>query len=408
MSASQSQSSFQAGARGDDASRGNMGVRAGIRTHLYTASPAALDYFWVGTVLQNGAFIQFGYSYEPGYFCLKGMLVNGNFQCAGSFALLSDSDARWQWQYWPNLYGKDLYYGIGPTNSAGSNATWHEYSITSSNDGSLSFILDHEQVASAGFQLQPSREPPMLVAEKVTTSNELGSLGPVEFGNLSYLNGSGWHVVSSLVSLNGCGMSIACTTANPYGVSLEGPNRILAGSGGRIVQSGELLWTSDYVTLNITVHPDVQFHVTTIIGDQEFTTSADVKVPRDLFADVTLTTTNTRTNSLLGLMGAVDEFHGWAGYENSENQSMRILMDQNKTLQATWRANYGNAERNIASVFIITILTSLAFRLRKRPAATRKLHLGWVAMTLPSHMSMTTAPPQWSHRSPCAIRSGKH
>jgi hypothetical protein len=374
MSTGQSQLSLQAGARGDDASRSNMGVRAGIRTHLYSAAPAALDYFWVGTVLQNGAFIQFGYAFEPGYFCLKGMLVNGNFQCVGRFALLSDSDARWQWQYWPNVYGKDFYYEIGPTNSAGSNATWHEYSITSRTDGSLSFILDREQVASAGFQLQASRESPMLVAEKVTTSNELGSLGPVEFGNLSYLNGNGWHFVNSLVSLNGCGISIACRTANPYGVSPEGPNRIVAGSGGRILQSGELLWTSDYVTLSITVHPDVQFHVTTIIGDQEFTDSADVKVPKDLFADLTLTTTNTRTNGLLGLMGAVDEFQGWAGYENSGNQSIRLLMDQNKTVQATWRANYGNALRNIAvtGVFVVTILALLGFRLRKRPAGTPK------------------------------------
>jgi hypothetical protein len=370
MSTGESQLSLQAGARGDDASTGNMGVRAEIRTHLYRAGPGEFDYFWVGTVLQNGAFIQFGYAFEPGYFCLEGALVNGNFQCDGSFALLSDLDARWQWQYWPNIYGTDFYYEIGPLNSAGTNGTWHQYSITSGTSGNLSFVLDRQQVASVGFRLQPSKEPPMLVAEKVTTSNEVSSLGPVEFENLSYSKGNDWRAVDSLVSLNGCGIDRGCSTSNPYGVSPEGPNHIIAGSGGAILKSGQLLWTSDYFTLSVTVGHNVQFHVTTIIGDQEFTTSANVKVPKNLFADVTLATTKIRTEGLLGLIGAVDEFQGWTGYENSANESIRILINQNKSLQATWHTNLNGVlyTSAFAVVFLVAILGLVVLRLRHSPA----------------------------------------
>lgn len=372
MSTGESQLSLKAGARGDDASRGNMGVRAEIRTHLYRAYPGVLDYFWVGTLLQNGAFIQFGYAFEPGYFCLKGALVSASFQCDESFAFLSDLDARWQWQYWPNSYGKDFYYEIGPLNSAGSNGTWHQYSITSGADGNLSFLLDSQQVARVGFELQPSKEPPIMMAEKVTTSNEVSSLGPVEFENLSYLNRNDWHVVDSLVSLNGCGTDSDCSTVNPYGVSTEGPNHIIAGSGGIILKSGQLLWTSDYVGLSVKVDHDVQFHVTTVIGDQEFTTGANVKVPKNLFAEVTMTTTKIRSDGLMGLFGAVDEFQGWTGYENSENQSIRILMNQNRSLQATWHTNFNGVlyTSTLAVVFLVVISGLVVLRLRGSAART--------------------------------------
>jgi hypothetical protein len=92
----ENQVSMQVGARGDDASRGALGVRAEIRTHIYDADPMVLDYFWVGAVLGSGAFVQFGYALEPGYYCLKGQLVNNVFKCLGESALLLNSEARWQ------------------------------------------------------------------------------------------------------------------------------------------------------------------------------------------------------------------------------------------------------------------------------------------------------------------------
>lgn len=371
ISSSESQLSIQVGARGDDASRGNLGVRTEIRTHLYRAGPAVLDYFWLGTILLNGAFIQFGYAFEPGYFCLKGSYLGGNSKCAGDFALLSDSDARWQWQYWPSVYGKDFYYEIGPTGSAWPNGTWHQYSIVPGSNHSVVFVLDREEVTKIDFQLQPSGEPPMIVAEKVTASNELGDLGPVEFRNLEYLEEDGWHAVDSLVSLNSCGTNTNCVVENPYGVSSEGPNQIIAGSSGEIRRSGQLLWTSGYVTLNVTVHPKIQFHLVTITGDQVLVGSAQTKVPRGLFVDVWLTTTSTRADGLLGLMGAIDQFQGWTGYGNSSNQSIRVLMDRNRSVQATWRTNLEPVAyaTTLIVILLVGILALIALRLKKHSDA---------------------------------------
>jgi hypothetical protein len=369
----ENQQSVQIGAKGDDASRGAFGVRAEIRTHVYEADPVTLDYFWVGVVLEGGAFAQFGYALEPGYYCLEGESVNGTIACQGASALIFDTDARWEWQYWQNAFAKDFYYEIGPASSAGTNGTWHQYSIMQDSNGSAVFVMDGERVAETGFKLRASDEPPTVVAEKVTTSSELGTLGPVEFRNLEYLRENGWHGVDSLISLNGCGMGTSCSGVNTYGVSLEGPNHVIAGSGCQIMRSGELLWTSGYVTLNITVHRDVQFHVTTITGDQEFTTSAIVKIPKGLFAQVTLTRTDTIADGLPGLIGASDQFQSWTGYENSENQSVRLLMDQNKTLRAIWHTDCEGSTRNIAIIvaFVFAIFALWTFYLRKRFAGTQ-------------------------------------
>jgi hypothetical protein len=43
----QGQLSYQVGAWGDDASRGNLGVAAEIQTHAYDSYPGVFDYFWV-------------------------------------------------------------------------------------------------------------------------------------------------------------------------------------------------------------------------------------------------------------------------------------------------------------------------------------------------------------------------
>jgi hypothetical protein len=362
----QNQQSNQVGARGDDASRGSLGVRAEIQTRAYDAEPMVLDYFWVGMIFEGGAFAQFGFSLEPGYYCLRGELVDGVFSCRGSSGLIPSKDVRWQWQYWPNLFGKNFYFEIGPTHSAGENETWHQYSIEPAPNGSLIFLFDQQQVAAIAFPHQPSEEPPTVVAEKVTASNQPGPLGPVKFRNLSYLKADGWHKVDSLISIKGCGINASCDNASPYGVSLEGPNQVIAGTGGRIQRGGELLWTSSYVTLNITVHPNFHFLVTTISGGQEFTGSAKVDVPKGLFANVRIQGTSAPAEGLQGFLGVVDNFQGWNSYK-SGNQSVRILMDQNKALQANWFTDYGGAARNvlIVSVLLVAMLGLIVVRFRR-------------------------------------------
>lgn len=356
VAVSENEFSLQVGATGDDASRGNSGVRAEILTHAYRAASMGLDYFWVGTVLQTGAFVQFGYALEPGQYCLKGMYVGGQFLCLGGSDTISNLDARWQWQYWPNLYSKDFDYEIGPAQSAGSNGTWHLYSIVPSPTGGVSFTLDGVNIATINSHIAPSQEPAMMVAEKAG-SGGLGSLGPVEFRNMAYLKEDGWHLVDSLVSLSGCGINSSCPADNPYGVSARGPNHIIAGSGVGFRRGGELLWTTGYVTLEVRVHPQVEFRIASISGEKTYVGNASVNVPKGLFVHISLVEVTRRTDGFLGTLGAKDEFQGWSGDLSSANQTVQLLMNHDKELIATWRMDYDSL---IISVILFVGLAVVA------------------------------------------------
>jgi len=252
--------SFQVGAYGDGASQGNLGVQVEIRTHIYDANPGDFDYFWVGDDLANGAFIQFGYSFSPGEYCLQGEMVGGQVaSCPGGSATIGVSDARWQWEYWPDENGNTNYIGIGPSNSVGFNGTWHSYSITPNMDGGWDFVLDGQTVASAPFQPSPSKNAAYFVAEKVTPSIP-ENLGPVEFRNLAYLTGNGWDTVRQLYALYDCGMDVSCAEVNPYGVSVAGSNDIVAGSGLPAPAAGVPLWSGDN-TLTLAVPESVNIMI---------------------------------------------------------------------------------------------------------------------------------------------------
>src|SRR5208283_5134193 len=69
---------LQVGVSADSASKGSTGLSVAIRTNIYPAKESELDYFWMSTDLSNGAFVQFGYSLEPGNYCLKGEAISGN------------------------------------------------------------------------------------------------------------------------------------------------------------------------------------------------------------------------------------------------------------------------------------------------------------------------------------------
>lgn len=237
--------SYQVGASGDAASKANLGVMVQIRTYAYDISnpnaPLRLDYFWVGSVLANGAFIQFGYTLEAGYYCLRGLWKSGAFICTGESDLIPIGDARWEWQYWPASDGADYYYGTGESMSAGLNGTWHRYAMYPGLNGSWSFHFDENNVANVSFAAVLSKTPVFVIAEQGTTAS-LARLGPVEFRNISYLTTNGWRPVKSLVAQVGCGANTPCTVPNPYGVSVVGPNDILAGSGMEKHRDGELIW----------------------------------------------------------------------------------------------------------------------------------------------------------------------
>ena len=251
--------SLQIGAVGDSASIGNIGVQVEIKTHVSDVyAPDLGDAFWVGNNLINGTFIQFGYELSPSYSptCLSGEVSGGQGKCQGSPENIGNGDARWFWEYWPNLNTIHFYYGIGEAHSAGNEGSWHLYTIEPNAANGWNFVLDGQTVASFNnFQYTASKDPAFIIAEEVNMSPEsTGKLGPVEFRNLQYLKQTDreWHQVTSLIALSGCGVISPNCGTTPYGISIEGPNDILAGTGLQTRQEGELLWPRlNTLTLNV-------------------------------------------------------------------------------------------------------------------------------------------------------------
>jgi uncharacterized repeat protein (TIGR02543 family) len=233
---------LQVGAWGDDGSKENRGVSVEIQTHIYNANPGDFQYFWVGDNLDNGAFVQFGYIYEPGYWCLKDQSVNGQFTCSGGSDHVGGSDARWEWQYWPDVNGNDFSVEKGPANSAGLDGSWHKYSIQPNRAGGWSFLLDGREVSHFAVAWTKSKDAAFFIAEKGSDAATFGKLGPVEFRNLAYLKDEGWHPVTALYANVGCGMGTDCNVKNPYGVMLEDSEVVIAGSGIHQPKDKDLLF----------------------------------------------------------------------------------------------------------------------------------------------------------------------
>jgi hypothetical protein len=234
---SPSQYSLQVGAWGDDASIGSMGVRAEIRTRIYSIhKPSSVQAFWVGDDLNDGGFVQFGYVLLPaGGYCANGVVAAGRSSCIGGSVQIGANDSVWFWQYYPNRTRTNDYYSrLGPSGSAGSNGTWHCYSMVPNLKDGWDFLIDGQLVSTITFHSWAlSRDPAYVVAEEVTSLPAAsGTLGPVEFRNLAYLKQNGWHQVTSLSDLKGCGVSTpSCNITIPYGVSVIGPDHVALGTG---------------------------------------------------------------------------------------------------------------------------------------------------------------------------------
>jgi len=236
----------QVGAWGNVDSVGNEGVQVEIQIHSYNVSNQAQDAFWVGDVLTSGAFVQFGYLIlSPGYYCLSAHVTGSGTDCSGIDDNVGFSDARWFWSYFPDVrVVNDWYYEFGSINSAGSNGTWHLYSILPGRSGDWNFQMDGVTVYSTKFPSATSSSPVHVVAEKASGSYRT-QLGPVEFRNLAYLgNDTLWHGTSSLTPIAGCGYgdSHPCNVAIPYGVESIGANDIMAGSNVLTRSGDQPIW----------------------------------------------------------------------------------------------------------------------------------------------------------------------
>ena len=235
------------GAWGGASSIGNLGVQVEIQTKLYNVSDGQDDAFWVGDVLSDGSFVQFGYLILPtGQYCFSAHISQSGTDCTGTSGSIESSDARWFWAYFPNAEAvNNWYYSFGPADSAGYNSTWHLYTISPDASGDWSFIMDGVTVYSSSFSSSASTAPVHFVAEKAS-GPYFSQLGPVEFRNLAYLgNDSLWHATSSLSLIDGCDAADndQCSISNAYGVEMVGPNDVIAGSiPNSVSESGQLIW----------------------------------------------------------------------------------------------------------------------------------------------------------------------
>lgn len=250
---------LQVGVFGDDGSSGNVGVQVEIRTHLYSiGSPVIDDSFWVGDNLANGAFIQFGYELQlRGSYCTYSVVVVGHSSCQGPLSSVGDGDARWFWEFLPNLNDPTTYsFGMEPlSGSIGSEGSWHSYRIIADPQAGWDLVLDGLSVAVVSSPWVKSSQPAYFVAEEVTSAPQAsGVLGPVEFRNLAYYKDSVWRGVEALNAISNCGaLNPYCGVSIPYGLSVQGPNDIIVGTGMEMRQDGEPLWGSFNLTITFPV-----------------------------------------------------------------------------------------------------------------------------------------------------------
>jgi hypothetical protein len=268
--------SYQVGAWGDSSSRGNLGVRAEIRTNSYAISSSHEDAFWVGSDLAGGAFIQFGYilSAHTEMWCARGE-ADDQFdvlRCDSVMEPTDVSDIHWFWEYWPNSSVPRFSFQFG-SGQEGVNGTWHTYAIMPDPENiAWRMLLDGVRVSVAFFTPVLSESPVYVVAEQVT-ADPPDRLGPVEFRNMSYLDQDVWRPVKSLQVLVGCATipdlkQCSTDTLNPYGTSAMGANAIVAGLGIRKQPDGQVLWPTTQPANNSTLTPLSVLEAAFIIENQ--------------------------------------------------------------------------------------------------------------------------------------------
>jgi hypothetical protein len=225
-------------------------------------------------------------------------------------------------------------------------------------------------VANTSFSVNYSIDPVFVVAEKNSASNATLDLGPVEFKHIAYLNADEWRDVDSLVAISTCRTNTYCVE-NPYGVKVVEANTLLAGSLVPRSRDGVILWTSNYVTLNVSVHPNVRFLVTSVLGTNSFYGSAQVNLPKNMFAYVSLSATTTSTPGNLGFIGANDQFQEWTDGIQSRNSTVRVLMNSSKSIRARWTTD--TSVPTLLTTTALLIVGGFLFLLTRKPRSRSKL-----------------------------------
>jgi hypothetical protein len=130
---------------------------------------------------------------------------------------------------------------IGLENSAGPIGSWHNYTVSSNNDGTWSFYLDQQPLGTTpnlggSAAANSGSNSPAALSEVAGASSNTDVIGPGEFKNLSFRTaGSTWQRVASANSFIWYGKGSFANgnpPPNPYGArEVEGvDNDFLAGS----------------------------------------------------------------------------------------------------------------------------------------------------------------------------------
>ena len=241
---------FQVGTEGDASSAGHYGASVMIRTVYDQANNDAHSY-WVGGYLANGAFIQVGY--------LTTVSTDGSPYCCA-----------WFYEYFESQNSSCCPPIIGPEFSAGPMGSWHSYKMDSNLNGTWSFYMDGKLLTlpGSGTGTTPNlgtdnsgTHPPAALAEVADTSSDRDTLGPAEFGSLSYraTQPTDWHLVQPGFGLVTYGAPSKKDLPNPYGsVEITGvDNDFLAGSKVPQPASNTMFWPLTVYPLNKLT---VEFH----------------------------------------------------------------------------------------------------------------------------------------------------
>jgi hypothetical protein len=217
---------WQVGLAADSNSRHATGMRATIQTRVpQRVSKDTTDYFWIGSYLADGSFIQLGY-YVPGY-----------------------DNAHAGWFYCSfTASGREGPCTYGPSGSAGTDRSNHTYTLETApaaagQKARWRVELDGSQIGAFTWTTgETGTNAPVIYAEssgfdKHDSSNQLG---PVDFAGGFAVRGGGSAAYTR--PAHAIVMYSAPNVCPPYGIASDGHGGTLLGSGLACPDRFGMLW----------------------------------------------------------------------------------------------------------------------------------------------------------------------
>ncbi len=311
---------FQTGASASAATYNNG---AGVSIRTVTQNPQSGSFgFWVGELLQDGAFVQMGYLVEnaSGYYPSYCSPMN----CTDT-EKLNAGDAEWFYEYFPNSATNTFLGAVGPDGSAGQDGALNTYQFYSKGD-EWYFLLNGNVVGSVLLGSGSSGgNGPVAFAELSDSAYPNSVMHPVNFYNLTdYVNGA-FRPVEYGYAYIGYGVSSATGYQNPYGIEEQANtvNNFVVGSGLPRPSNNTLLWSLGYdLSINSAYaieNSTVQYSAYSITG---------ISVPKVYYIG----------------NGTRAVFKGWKGsgigsYTGTQNGT-DIALDGNISETAIWQLEY--------------------------------------------------------------------